>query len=77
MFCVGMAKVQLGADAEAVDWLRRSIEANRNFPVAHFEFAGALALTVSILMDRPGRSSIGLLLILAGLPFYRYWSRAA
>ena len=39
--------------------------------------AGALALTVSILMDRPGRSSIGLLLILAGLPFYRYWSRAA
>ena len=26
------------------------------------------------LMDRPGRSSIGLLLILAGLPFYRYWS---
>jgi amino acid transporter len=39
--------------------------------------AGALALTVSILFDRPGRSSIGLLLILAGLPFYRYWSRTA
>jgi len=39
--------------------------------------AGALALTVSIFMDRPGRSSIGLLLILAGLPFYRAWSRAA
>ena len=48
MFCVGMAKVQLGADAEAVDWLRRSIEANRNFPVAHFEFAGALALLGSL-----------------------------
>ena len=37
--------------------------------------AGALALTVNIWLDRPGRSSIGLLLILAGLPFYRHWSR--
>jgi APA family basic amino acid/polyamine antiporter len=37
--------------------------------------AGSLALTVSILMDRPGRSSIGLLLIIAGLPFYRRWRR--
>jgi basic amino acid/polyamine antiporter, APA family len=36
---------------------------------------GALALTVSLWLDRPGRSTIGLLLILAGLPFYRYWSR--
>ena len=36
--------------------------------------AGALALTVNIWLDRPGRSSIGLLLILAGLPFYRSWS---
>src|ERR1700737_1610126 len=35
--------------------------------------AGALALTVNIWIDRPGRSSIGLLLILAGLPFYRRW----
>jgi basic amino acid/polyamine antiporter, APA family len=37
--------------------------------------AGALALTVNIWLNRPGRSSIGLLLILAGLPFYRYWAR--
>ncbi len=37
--------------------------------------AGALALTFNIWLDRPGRSSIGLLLILAGLPFYRQWSR--
>jgi APA family basic amino acid/polyamine antiporter len=36
--------------------------------------AGALALTVSLWLDRPGRSSIGLVLILAGLPFYRWWS---
>jgi APA family basic amino acid/polyamine antiporter len=36
--------------------------------------AGALALTLNIWIDRPGRSSIGFLLILAGLPFYRWWS---
>jgi TolB-like protein len=41
---VGIAKAQLGADAEAVEWLRRSIEANRNFPLAHFHLAEALAL---------------------------------
>jgi len=33
--------------------------------------AGALALTVNLWMQRPGRSTIGLLLILVGLPFYR------
>jgi hypothetical protein len=38
--------------------------------------AGALALTVSIFIQRPGRSSIGLLLIAVGLPFYRYWNRS-
>jgi len=36
--------------------------------------AGALALTINIWIERPGRSSIGLLLILAGLPFYKHWS---
>ena len=44
MHFVGMAKIQLGADAEAVAWLRRSIEANRNFPPSHFELAAALGL---------------------------------
>ena len=39
--------------------------------------AGALALTINIWLDRPGRSSIGLLLILAGLPFYRRWTQAS
>jgi APA family basic amino acid/polyamine antiporter len=38
--------------------------------------AGALALTVNIWLERPGRSSIGLLMILAGLPFYRWWRRS-
>jgi APA family basic amino acid/polyamine antiporter len=37
--------------------------------------AGALTLTVSLWLERPGRSTIGLLLIAAGLPFYRYWNR--
>ncbi len=37
--------------------------------------AGALALTVNLWLDRPGRSSIGLALILAGLPLYRRWNR--
>jgi basic amino acid/polyamine antiporter, APA family len=37
--------------------------------------SGAIALTVNLWVVRPGRSSIGLLLILAGLPFYWYWSK--
>lgn len=37
--------------------------------------AGAFALTVNLWLERPGRSTIGLLLILAGLPFYRHWTR--
>ena len=41
---VGIAKAQLGADAESASWLRRSIEANRNFPLAHFHLAEVLAL---------------------------------
>ena len=44
MLFVGIAKGQLGEDAEAAVWLRRSIEVNRNFPLAHFHLAGALAL---------------------------------
>jgi TolB-like protein/tetratricopeptide (TPR) repeat protein len=42
MFSIGRAKMQLGADAEAVDWFRRSIDTNRNFALAHFVLAGAL-----------------------------------
>ena len=32
-----------GADAKAAVWLRRSVEANRNYPFAHFYLAVALA----------------------------------
>jgi len=41
---VGVAKMQLGADAEAAAWLRRGIEANRNFAFGHFALAAALGL---------------------------------
>ena len=43
MMWVGLAKVQLNSDAEAVAWYRRGVDANRNFPLAHFHLAAALA----------------------------------
>ena len=39
----GFAKLGLGEDEAAVAWLRRSIEANRNFPMPQFLLASALA----------------------------------
>jgi TolB-like protein len=48
MHNLGVAKLILGADAEAVDWLRRSLEANRNYPIVHFQLAAALALVGSL-----------------------------
>jgi TolB-like protein len=39
----GAAKLYLGAEEEAVSWLRRSIEANRNFAYSHFLLAAAFA----------------------------------
>jgi basic amino acid/polyamine antiporter, APA family len=44
------------------------------YPVVPALFvAGAFALTISIWIERPVRSSIGLALILSGLVFYRFW----
>ena len=43
MVWVGLAKAQLGADAEAVIWMRRGLDANRNYSVTHFDFAALLA----------------------------------
>jgi tetratricopeptide (TPR) repeat protein len=40
---VGLAKFWHGAEAEAIVWLRRSLEANRNYPIAHFHLAAVLA----------------------------------
>jgi TolB-like protein/class 3 adenylate cyclase len=42
MVWVGVAKAQTGADAEAVAWLQRGVEGNRNFSSAHFHLAAAL-----------------------------------
>lgn len=43
MIYVGIAKAQLGADAEAVSWMRRGLDANRNYSIAHFHLGAALA----------------------------------
>jgi TolB-like protein/class 3 adenylate cyclase/Flp pilus assembly protein TadD len=48
MHYLGVSKLVLGADAEAVAWLRRCLEANRNYPIAHFQLAAALALLGSL-----------------------------
>jgi TolB-like protein/class 3 adenylate cyclase len=61
MAWVGVAKLQLTADEEAVAWLRRSIEANRNLPLAHFFLAAALAL-LGQLDEARGAAQAGLAL---------------
>lgn len=48
MLTVGFAKLQTQEDNEAVVWFHRSIEANRNFPLAYFGLAAALALHGSL-----------------------------
>jgi len=40
----GIAKILLGREAEAIPWSRRSVEANRLYPMARFHYAAALAL---------------------------------
>ena len=55
LMIVGLAKSVLGRPDEAISWLRRSIESNRNYPLCHFvgsslkgvgksEFGGGLAI---------------------------------
>jgi tetratricopeptide (TPR) repeat protein len=43
MAYAGIAKNHLGSYEQAVAWCRRAIEANRNYPHAHFMLAAALA----------------------------------
>jgi TolB-like protein/class 3 adenylate cyclase len=43
MFVAGTAKLHLGGYEQAVAWFRRTIEANRNYPLAYFSLAVALA----------------------------------
>ncbi len=41
---IAIAKLLLGQHAAALPWSRRSVETNRNYPIAHFHYAAALAL---------------------------------
>jgi len=41
----GVSKMLLGDDVAATSWLRRCIEANRSYSIAHFHLAAALALS--------------------------------
>jgi Flp pilus assembly protein TadD len=43
MLLAGAAKIHLGADDQAEAWLRRSIDANPNFPSEHMFLGAALA----------------------------------
>jgi TolB-like protein/class 3 adenylate cyclase/Flp pilus assembly protein TadD len=61
MFYAGISKLVLGAYEEAVAWLRRCLEADRNYAVAHFQLAAALALLGS-LEDARGAARAGLAL---------------
>ncbi len=45
MSYLAYAKLHLGADAEAVMWLHRSLKANTNYPWAHFVLAAAHSLS--------------------------------
>jgi APA family basic amino acid/polyamine antiporter len=46
------------------------------YPVVPVVFViGALALTISIWVQRPVRSSIGVALMFVGLIFYRHWQK--
>jgi tetratricopeptide (TPR) repeat protein len=53
MGIVGVAKLHLSADAEAVPWLRQSIEANRSASLVHFWLAASLALLGQVDQARP------------------------
>ncbi|MDB5618336.1 MAG: adenylate cyclase 3 [Tardiphaga sp.] len=44
MLWAGLGKAQLNAGTEAVAWMHRGLEANRNFSAAHFHLAAELAL---------------------------------
>jgi tetratricopeptide (TPR) repeat protein len=43
MSFVGIAALRLGSDEHAIEWLRRAVETNRNYPIAYFYLAAAFA----------------------------------
>jgi TolB-like protein len=48
LYLIGLAKLALHEDAEALSWFRRSVETNRNHWWSHFYLAAALALLGSL-----------------------------
>lgn len=58
---VGMAKLMIKTDVEALRWLRRSIEANPNHALSHFHLAGALAM-MGELKEAGSRAEAGMAL---------------
>jgi TolB-like protein/class 3 adenylate cyclase len=56
LLIVGFAKSLLGRPEEAISWLRRSIEANRNYPPCRFILAAALA---NLGREAEARSEVG------------------
>ena len=48
MFNIGLAKQVLGANDEAIVWLRRCIEANRSYRSGHFMLAASLVAIGSL-----------------------------
>jgi TolB-like protein/class 3 adenylate cyclase len=61
MLTAGAAKLHLRADEEAVVWFGRSIESDRNWPLAHFFLAAALA-NLDRLKDAQAAAQAGLAL---------------
>jgi len=61
MLTTGAAKLHLRANEEAVVWLGRSIESDRNWPLAHFFLAAALA-NLDRLKDAQAAAQAGLAL---------------
>jgi tetratricopeptide (TPR) repeat protein len=43
MYFAALANLHLGKYEQAIAWFRQAIEANRNYPVANFNLAAALA----------------------------------
>jgi tetratricopeptide (TPR) repeat protein len=67
---VGASKMLISADAEALGWFQRSIEADRNYPLAHFWLAAALALLGS--MDQASAAAKAGLALDPNLTIRRY-----
>jgi TolB-like protein/Tfp pilus assembly protein PilF len=70
----GNARLHLGDNEAAVAWLRRGIEANRNYALMHFQLAGALAL-LGLLDEARAAAQSGLALY-AGFTIRRFRSAA-